>query len=473
MQCASLNQTAHDVQKKLDDSIQGVQGRVERCSLEYPESTHELTAKLNQLPRHVTSKEAFDDEVRVLLMNFDMKRPSVLPTPRTTMDLQSIKTECSAETAKQVTTHVQRELLPLEHKVKQLQTDWGLFPSPGHSAVLPRVLDCEKKLEYCEGKQRESELTMVDVVEDMVVVSGHLRELDDKFVMHCASCSPVNGSGVQRTSLCSAPLHDELHGKATGTSCDMHIHMKMAAPNVRWEDASLHTHDKVGGLQATESRAPEVDLRAIANETDNIKKLVHASPQLATGTIEGVGRLELLPGRDAPFGGPRVQRLTGLAHVGATQLTHSLQPMPSSNAKSPHVQSSGQAMNDKRDKIQQAHDIFSFLDSYDESMGDDAVRGRVGATIRGLFSGSGDKKEFKFLDQGSRKSMHRFMKRPTWKGDYAIFMCMCMSQLVPVAFPCSSSCNGAEHNDVLCTPLPFTGEQEAQCMTNLSSSSGR
>ena len=385
--------------------------------MEYRESTQQLTAKLNQLPWRVTSKEAFDDEVCVLLMNFDMKRPSVLPTRRTTMDLQSIETECSAEIAKQVTIHFQRELLPLEHKVQQLQMEWGLFSFPGHSAVLARVLHCEKRLEYCEGKQRESELTMVDVVEDMVVVSGCLCELDVKFVTHRASCSPMNRSGVQTMSLCSAPLHDEAHGKATGTSCDMHMQLKMDAPSVRWEDASLHTHDKVGGLKLTESRAPEVDLRAIANEMGNIKKLRHASPQLTTGSIRGGVRLKLLRGRDSPFGGPRVQRLTGSAHVGATQLTHS---MPPSNAKSPHVQSSGQAMNDKRDKIQQARDIFSFFDSYDESLGDDAVRGRVRATICGLFSGSGDEKEFKFLDKETRKSMHRFMKRPTWNGDYAI-----------------------------------------------------
>ena len=203
----------------------------------FRESTQQLTAKFNQLPRRVTSKEAFDDEVHVLLMNFDMKRPSVPPTPRTTMDLQSTKTEYSAEITKQVTTHGQRELLPLEHKVQQLQTELGLFSSRGHSAVLTRVFDCGKQFEYCEGKQRESGLTIVDVVEDMVVVSDRLCELDDKFVMHCASYSPVNRSGVQTTSLCPAPSHDEPHGKATGTSCDMHMHMKMDTPSVRWEDA--------------------------------------------------------------------------------------------------------------------------------------------------------------------------------------------------------------------------------------------
>ena len=57
---------------------------------------------------------------------------------------------------------------------------------------------------------------------------------------------------------------------------------------------------------------------------DDIDKSVHASPQLATGFIEGGGRLELIFGRDFPFGGPRVQRLTGLAHGAATQLTRSM-----------------------------------------------------------------------------------------------------------------------------------------------------
>ena len=60
--------------------------------MEYRGSTQQLTARLNQLPRHVTSKEAFDDEVRVLLMSFDMKRLSLLVTPSTTIDAQSIKT---------------------------------------------------------------------------------------------------------------------------------------------------------------------------------------------------------------------------------------------------------------------------------------------------------------------------------------------------------------------------------------------
>ena len=243
---------------------------------------------------------------------------------------------------------------------------------------------------------------MVEVVEKLVVVSGGLRMHDYKFVLHCASCSPVNGGGVQTNSYHSAPSHDEPHGKATGINCDMHMHMKTDPPSVRWEDASLHTHDGVTGLQHTESsttHAPEVNSRAIANEMENTKTSVNASPQLTTGSVEGWGSLELLRGREAPFGGPHVQRLTGLVHVGAARLTHLMQPMRPSNTKSPHVQSYGQAINDERDKIQQARDIFSFLDSYGDSIGDDAVRGQVGATIRGLFSGSGEVKEFKFLER--------------------------------------------------------------------------
>ena len=63
-----------------------------------------------------------------------------------------------------------------------------------------------------------------------------------------------------------------------------------------------------------------------------------------------------------------------------------------------------------------------FLESLEDPADDDAVRGRVSATIRGLFAGTGDDKEFKFFDQETPKGMHRFMKRPTWNGDYALLV---------------------------------------------------
>ena len=71
------------------------------------------------------------------------------------------------------------------------------------------------------------------------------------------------------------------------------------------------------------------------------------------------------------------------------------------------------AFDTQKDIVQQTRAFFSLLESLEDSPDDDPVRGPVSATIPGLFAGTGDVKEFKFLDQETRKSMHRFMKRPT------------------------------------------------------------
>ena len=135
--------------------------------------------------------------------------------------------------------------------------------------------------------------------------------------------------------------------------------------------------------------------------------------------LMGAGRLELLRGRDAAFGEPRVKLLTGFATVTASPPTRSLAapiyPMPVPG------RTDTMAFVTQRDKDQQTCGTFSLSGSLVDYLDDDAVRGRVRATIRELFPGTGNDKELKFLDQETRKSMHRFMKRPTWNGDYALW----------------------------------------------------
>ena len=113
----------------------------------------------------------------------------------------------------------------------------------------------------------------------------------------------------------------------------------------------------------------------------------------------------------------------------------------------------------QKDKVQQTRALFPFLESLEDSSDDDAVRGRVSATIRQLFAGTGDDKEFKSLDEEARKNMHRFMKRPTWNGDYALlanFSVECSQWLDLLGSPLDSDVQAI----LLLSAIP---EKEAHC----------
>ena len=100
--------------------------------------------------------------------------------------------------------------------------------------------------------------------------------------------------------------------------------------------------------------------------------------------------------------------LPGFVTVTASPLTRGLaapiHPVPVPG------QTDTMAFDTQRDKVQQTRAISSLLELLEDSPDDDAVRSRVSATIRGLFAGTGDDMEFKFLDHETRKGMHRFMK---------------------------------------------------------------
>ena len=244
-----------------------------------------------------------------------------------------------------------------------------------------RVGECEKKIEALHDEWVDIDLP--DLVEDVDALGESVRTLRCQVNKSCLS------EGLESRG---PSVDDEDHG--------MHETTKVGACS----------HDSVGkGISFADDEVGCEETATAVVSTASVDS-VFKSP------LTGAGRLELLRGRDAAFGEPRVKPLTGLATVTASPLKRGLaapiHPMPG--------RTDTMAFDAQKDKVQQTRAIFSLLESLEDSPGDDAVRGRVGATIRGLFAGTGDDKEFKFLDQETRKSMHRFMKRPTWNGDYAL-----------------------------------------------------
>ena len=109
------------------------------------------------------------------------------------------------------------------------------------------------------------------------------------------------------------------------------------------------SHDSVG------KGIPFADDEVGCEETTAAVTSTAAVDSVLKSLLTGAGRLELLRGRDAAFGEPRVKPLTGLATVTASPLKRGLAaPIPPMPGRTDTM-----AFHTQKDKVQQTRAIFS------------------------------------------------------------------------------------------------------------------